>query len=80
MIPPVAEITFSEAHPWLTPDRLARVRAVLLAVTLFFGLAVWIFHSLGSAWSPTPVLVGKLRECDADFLRAVAAIGARNGS
>lgn len=32
---------------WLTPEALGRVRAVLLALTMFFGLAVYVFHSLG---------------------------------
>ena len=32
---------------WLTPEALARVRGVLVAVTLFVGLAVYVFHSLG---------------------------------
>jgi hypothetical protein len=32
---------------WLTPDALGRVRAVLLGVTVFVGLAVYVFHSLG---------------------------------
>ena len=36
-----------ERFGWLTPDALARVRAVLLAVTLFVGLAVYVFHTLG---------------------------------
>ena len=33
--------------PWLTPDRLQRIRAILLAMTLFLGLLVWIAFSLG---------------------------------
>jgi hypothetical protein len=32
---------------WLTPEALARVRAVLVAITLFVALAVYVFHSLG---------------------------------
>jgi len=48
-------------HPWLTPQRLTQVRAVLLGVTLFFGLAAWIFHSLGAARSPAPLFIAKLR-------------------
>ena len=66
MVPPIAGLgppsqDAVEEHPWLTPDRLIRVRAILLAITLFFGLAVWVFHSLGSVYSPTPLLVTKLR-------------------
>ena len=33
---------------WLTPEALSRVRGVLLALTLFVGLAVYVFHSLGA--------------------------------
>jgi hypothetical protein len=51
----------AQRHDWLTPDRLIRVRAVLLAVTLFFGLAVWVFHSLGAARNPAPLFITKLR-------------------
>jgi hypothetical protein len=51
----------SEHYPWLTTDRLTRVRAVLLALTLFFGLAVYVFHTLGAAHLANPTLVRKLR-------------------
>jgi hypothetical protein len=66
MVPPIVELgpasqDSAERYPWLTPDILTRVRAILLAVTLFFGLAVWIFHSLGAAHSPTPIFITKLR-------------------
>ncbi len=66
MVPPIAGLGSSsedtaERDSGLTPDRLTRVRAILLAVTLFFGLAVWVFHSLGAAHGPTPVFIGKLR-------------------
>jgi hypothetical protein len=66
MVPPIAELgppsqDAAERYPWLTPDMLTRVRAILLAVTLFFGLAVWVFHSLGAAHSQTPVFIAKLR-------------------
>lgn len=64
MVPDVAELHPVEASPrytWLTPERLGHVRAILLAITLFFGLAVWIFHSIGAAHAPAAVLVAKLR-------------------
>src|SRR3712207_8026840 len=35
--------------PWLTPERQAQVRTILLAVVLFFGLVVWVFHSVAAA-------------------------------
>ena len=46
---------------WLTPDRLVRVRAILLALTLFFGLIVYVFHSLGPLPSRDSTFVTKLR-------------------
>jgi hypothetical protein len=48
-------------YDWLTPERLAHVRAVLLGLTLFFGLVVWIFHSLGPATVRAPNFIFKLR-------------------
>lgn len=48
-------------YSWLTPARLGQVRAILLGVTLLFGLAVWVFHSLGASRLPAPVVVAKLR-------------------
>ena len=51
----------SPRYGWLTPDRQTQVRGVLLGLTLFFGLTVWIWHSLGAA-APNPgVFVRKLR-------------------
>jgi hypothetical protein len=48
-------------HPWMTADRLSRFRAILLAASLFFGLAVYVFHTLGAARNASPVLITKLR-------------------
>jgi len=48
-------------YPWLSPDRLTRVRAILLGVSLFLGLAVYVFHTLGASHLAQPVLVKKLR-------------------
>ena len=51
----------STRYGWLTPDRQTQVRGVLLGLTLFFGLTVWIWHSLGAA-APNPgAFVRKLR-------------------
>ena len=45
---------------WLTADRQATVRIILLGIALFAGLVVWVWHSLGP--QPRPVaLAGKLR-------------------
>ncbi|MFI5229304.1 MAG: hypothetical protein ACHQWU_09565 [Gemmatimonadales bacterium] len=65
MVPPIAELGPSAGvaarHGWLTPDRLTRVRAILLALTLFVGLAVYVFHTLGEPHIAQPLLVRKLR-------------------
>jgi hypothetical protein len=34
-------------YRWLTPDRQAQVRTILLGIALFAGLVVWVYHSLG---------------------------------
>jgi hypothetical protein len=53
-----------ERFGWLTPEALARVRGVLVAVTLVVGLAVYVFHTLG------PVA-----ERDSQFLRRLQGMG-----
>jgi hypothetical protein len=48
-------------HRWLTAERQAQLRAILLGIALFVGLVVWVWHSLG-ARSPEPsAFVRKLR-------------------
>ena len=65
MVPPMAGLgprdETSGRADWLTPERLPHVRAVLLGLTLFFGLVVWIFHSLGPATVREPGFLFKLR-------------------
>jgi hypothetical protein len=66
MVPPIAGLgpstdAIGERHRWLTPDRLTRVRAILLAISLFLGLAVYVFHTLGEARMAPAALVTKLR-------------------
>jgi hypothetical protein len=66
MVPPIAGLgpssqEVSDRFDWLTPERLAHVRAVLLGLTLFFGLVVWVFHSLGPGTERGAVFVFKLR-------------------
>ena len=65
MVPPIAGFGPSQEVPsryhWLTPDRLAHLRAVLLGLTLFFGLVVWVFHTLGPATVRAPNFIFKLR-------------------
>ena len=47
-------------YAWLTPDRQATVRTILLGIALFAGLVVWVWHSLGAETRPA-ALAGKLR-------------------
>lgn len=47
-------------YEWLTPDRQAQVRNILLGLALFAGLVVWVWHSLGPQVRPVE-LAGKLR-------------------
>ena len=49
---------------WLTPEALPRVRGVLVAVTLFVGLVVYVFHSFGP-----------IAEHDGQFLRRLQGMG-----
>ena len=48
------------ASDWLTPERLPKVRYLLLGITLFVGLIVWVSFSLGLIPQGTP-LVSRLR-------------------
>jgi hypothetical protein len=47
-------------YDWLTPDRQATVRTILLGIALFAGLVVWVWHSLGTD-APPAAIAGKLR-------------------
>jgi hypothetical protein len=47
-------------HEWLSPDRQATVRTILLGIALFAGLVVWVWHSLEPDAHPA-ALAGKLR-------------------
>ena len=64
-MPPVAGLgpsdEVSDRYQWLTPERLGHVRAVLLGLTLFFGLVVWVFHSLGPVTERGATFIFKLR-------------------
>jgi hypothetical protein len=46
---------------WLTPEALARVRGVLVAMTLFVGLAVYVFHTLGPIAQRDSQFLGRLQ-------------------
>jgi hypothetical protein len=58
---PLADLGSDTRSAWLTPDRQAQVRTILLALVLFFGLAVWVFHSVAAATHRAPEFVQKLR-------------------
>lgn len=66
MTPPIAGLrpvtdAVGPRHRWLTSERLSRLRGILLGLTLFFGLAVYVFHTLGAERLAPPELVRKLR-------------------
>ena len=48
-------------YPWLTSERQAQLRTILLALALFVGLVVWVWHSLGAAEPEPSAFVRKLR-------------------
>ena len=50
----------SPRYEWLTADRQAQVRNILLGITLFAGLVVYVWHSLGAS-SASATLASKLR-------------------
>ena len=51
----------SPRYGWLTPAALSRVRAVLLGITLFVALGVYVFHTLGPAPTRPGDFVSRLR-------------------
>jgi hypothetical protein len=58
--PSIAATSVTPEGTWLPPERLSRVRALLLGLTLFIGLLVWVAFSLGGAPHGNH-LVAKLR-------------------
>ena len=46
---------------WLTPERQIRIRNVLFGLLVFFGLVVWIFHSIAASTARAPEFVQRLR-------------------
>lgn len=68
MVPPIAGLGPSPRGSegegradWMTPERLPQVRAVLLGLTIFVGLIVWVYHSLGPAATRDATFVSRLR-------------------
>jgi hypothetical protein len=46
---------------WLTPDRQVRIRNILFGLLIFFGLVVWVFHSIAANGARPPEFVHRLR-------------------
>ena len=51
----------SPRYPWLTAERQAQLRAILLGLALFVGLVVWVWHSFGASAPEPSSFVRKLR-------------------
>ena len=51
----------SPRYPWLTDERQAQLRTILLGLALFVGLVVWVWHSLGATAPESSRFVHKLR-------------------
>ena len=58
--PSITTPSASSVAPWLTHERLPRIRSLLLGITLFVGLLVWIAFNLGVVPRGTH-LITKLR-------------------
>jgi hypothetical protein len=56
----IATTSNTPPEGWITPERLPKVRSLLLGITLFVGLLVWVSFSLGLLPRGTH-LVTKLR-------------------
>jgi hypothetical protein len=66
MVPPrtVTELgpnAINAGQSWLTPDRLTRVRAILLGLSIFLGLVVYVFHTVSTAHDASPAFITRLR-------------------
>lgn len=51
----------SPRYPWLTAERQAQLRGILLGLALFVGLVVWVWHSFGAGTPGSSAFVRKLR-------------------
>ena len=56
----ISGVSADPAVTWLTPDKLPRIRSILLAITLFVALLVWVCFTLGLVPRGTH-LITKLR-------------------
>ena len=66
MVPPVAGLgpasdVVDPKQRLATPQTLIRVRAILFGASLFLGLVVYVFHTLGASHIAHPELIRKLR-------------------
>jgi hypothetical protein len=51
----------TQRYPWLTADVQSRMRGILFGITLFVGLVVWVWHSVGASAPQPGAFVRKLR-------------------
>src|SRR5438067_316194 len=62
MAPQIAGFDRVDArNRWMTPEILPRIRAIVFGLSLFLGIVVWVYFSLGASPSANQVLVHKLR-------------------
>lgn len=47
--------------PWLTTERQLQIRNVLFGLLIFFGLVIWVFHSVAAGSSRPHEFVQRLR-------------------
>jgi len=58
--PSATTVSAAAATPWLKPEHLPKIRSILLGVTLFVALLVWVCFTLGVVPRGTH-LISKLR-------------------
>ena len=62
MVPlPVAEFEHDAVAVWPSAATMTRIRGVLLAVTFFFGIAVYVFHTVAARPPHDVIFLHKLR-------------------
>jgi hypothetical protein len=64
MVPPLTELgpnAIDAGQSRLTPDRLTRLRAILLGLSIFLGLVVYVFHTVSTARDSSPAFITRLR-------------------
>lgn len=46
---------------WLTAERQTQIRNILFGLLIFFGLVIWVFHSIAAGSARAPEFVHRLR-------------------